>query len=834
MTLSFAVNICIILATLSSLVAEDFYKLLGVSKNADNREIRKAFKKLALKYHPDKNNEDDAHEKFLKLTRAYEILKDEETRKKYDLFGEDELGNSNSRPKYQSWNYYHDDFGIYDDDKEIVTLDSADFRRSVLESSQIWFINFYSPRCSHCHDLAPVWRRLAVQLGGVVRVGAVNCQEEFMLCRQQGITGYPTLNLYTWDRGTVKFQGRKEEEEIMAFLVSFLPDKMVDLWEGNLNKWKKTEDSLGWVVVFCSQSPAERCQSQADRRLLAAVLDGLTHLAGVDCTLDLPVCQRLRGDLEDSTMIFLPGGLEGEERIGLTSSVHDYREIAQEVLNLLPEITKLNKESFNEMRRRLDKDIGPSWLIQFTNGETGENLQYKKISGLIPRQRLGKVDCSHLAELCRDLHINKFPSFVLFKIGGGFELYYGKDNVEDVVHFTRLASQARTMETFISSDFPDLINSGQPVVIEFFAQWCPPCMNFLPEFRKASTLIGGQVSFGTVDCTSHHRVCSQHGIRSYPSTVFFNNTKPHKYQGNQNAKDLADFVVDILRPSVVSLDGNSFERMVGGKSEDEMWLVDFYAPWCGPCQQLAPEWRKLAKKLEKNPAVRVGKVDCVEERALCDKYSVTSYPTIRMYPLESPGLRRYLKYDQYHRDSTSLHQWVTSNLPSYVESLTPYLLEHNVLQGSKPWLVLFYTGWCGHCTRFKPDYEEVAIMLRSRLKVGKVNCEKYRKVCEKAVVRGYPTVRYYRGGEGQQQYTSQDIKERSPANIVNQVEALLREDTQQQPQPLEDHFDLKKIPLGEDISEDDGVTDFEDEDQNDDFIYFYEDDSAFTFNHDEL
>ena len=94
-----ALSICLVLIALSSVVSEDFYKLLGVGKNADNREIRKAFKKLALKYHPDKNNEDDAHDKFLKINRAYETLKDEETRKKYDLFGEDGLGNSNSRPK---------------------------------------------------------------------------------------------------------------------------------------------------------------------------------------------------------------------------------------------------------------------------------------------------------------------------------------------------------------------------------------------------------------------------------------------------------------------------------------------------------------------------------------------------------------------------------------------------------------------------------------------------------------------------------------------------------------------------------------------------------------
>ena len=105
------------------ILAEDYYELLGVSKDADNRDIRKAFKKLALKLHPDKNSEDDAHEKFLKINKAYEVLKDEQLRKKYDLHGEDGIDDNKPRNKYQSWNYYHEDFGIYDDDKEIVTLD---------------------------------------------------------------------------------------------------------------------------------------------------------------------------------------------------------------------------------------------------------------------------------------------------------------------------------------------------------------------------------------------------------------------------------------------------------------------------------------------------------------------------------------------------------------------------------------------------------------------------------------------------------------------------------------------------------------------------------------
>ncbi|CAI0426307.1 unnamed protein product [Linum tenue] len=71
----------------------DPYKVLGVERNAGQREIQKAFHKLSLQYHPDKNKKKGAQEKFAEINNAYEILSDEEKRKNYDLYG-NEMGNS--------------------------------------------------------------------------------------------------------------------------------------------------------------------------------------------------------------------------------------------------------------------------------------------------------------------------------------------------------------------------------------------------------------------------------------------------------------------------------------------------------------------------------------------------------------------------------------------------------------------------------------------------------------------------------------------------------------------------------------------------------------------
>jgi len=67
---------------------KDYYKILSLDKNASDDEIRKAYRKLAKKYHPDKNpNDSSAEAKFKEVSEAYEVLKDPEKRKKYDRLG---------------------------------------------------------------------------------------------------------------------------------------------------------------------------------------------------------------------------------------------------------------------------------------------------------------------------------------------------------------------------------------------------------------------------------------------------------------------------------------------------------------------------------------------------------------------------------------------------------------------------------------------------------------------------------------------------------------------------------------------------------------------------
>ncbi|KAG0378463.1 hypothetical protein BGX24_003781 [Mortierella sp. AD032] len=72
-------------------MGKDYYNILGISKDADDDQIKKAYRKLALKYHPDKNSAPDAEKKFHDISEAYEVLSDKNKRAVFDQYGEEGL-----------------------------------------------------------------------------------------------------------------------------------------------------------------------------------------------------------------------------------------------------------------------------------------------------------------------------------------------------------------------------------------------------------------------------------------------------------------------------------------------------------------------------------------------------------------------------------------------------------------------------------------------------------------------------------------------------------------------------------------------------------------------
>ena len=75
-----------------------YYQILKINKDATINEIKKAYHKLAMKWHPDKNNTKEANAQFQKINEAYSVLSDENKRKHYDTFGKNSPNNTNINP----------------------------------------------------------------------------------------------------------------------------------------------------------------------------------------------------------------------------------------------------------------------------------------------------------------------------------------------------------------------------------------------------------------------------------------------------------------------------------------------------------------------------------------------------------------------------------------------------------------------------------------------------------------------------------------------------------------------------------------------------------------
>ncbi|CAM6034959.1 unnamed protein product [Sphagnum compactum] len=198
---------------------------------------------------------------------------------------------------------------------------------------------------------------------------------------------------------------------------------------------------------------------------------------------------------------------------------------------------------------------------------------------------------------------------------------------------------------------------------------------------------------------------------------------------------------------VVALTAKTFDDAVG---KDKAALVEFYAPWCGHCKKLAPEFEKLGEAFKSNKDVLIAKVDCDDHKPLCSKFGVTGFPTIKWFPKGSlepkdySGGRTVDALVEFVNNEAGTRGKVTA-APSEVVVLTPANFDKIVLDTSKDVLVEFYAPWCGHCKSLAPVYEKVAAAYKGEkdVVIAKLDADAHGGLGEKYGVSGYPTLKFF-------------------------------------------------------------------------------------------
>lgn len=246
-------------------LAEDYYQILGVPRNADDHALKKAFKKLTLKYHPDKNREnpDWAREQYVKVSHAYEVLIDPEKRRIYNVEGEEGVQKQEQMKGQPGMHqdiygrFFHT--GFQDD----LWVQSDVFQLSIKEISgfyrreQVWIIYFYNPERQESRQHKDLIRDLAFKLYGIIKVASVNCQEdrEDALCEELGAYSTPRIIVFPANIAAegIQYEGPMTYQAISNFAANQMENFVRFVNDENYNSFASEEPEKNKVLLFTSR-----------------------------------------------------------------------------------------------------------------------------------------------------------------------------------------------------------------------------------------------------------------------------------------------------------------------------------------------------------------------------------------------------------------------------------------------------------------------------------------------------------------------------------------------------------------------------------------------------
>jgi len=209
------------------------------------------------------------------------------------------------------------------------------------------------------------------------------------------------------------------------------------------------------------------------------------------------------------------------------------------------------------------------------------------------------------------------------------------------------ASNSEVVQLTDDNFSQNVLQTDEIWVVEFYAPWCGHCQKFAPEYLKAAkalkvsvvpravigrpsfirpsrcVLCQGVAKVAAIDADKYPSFAGRYGVPGFPTIkIFVDKNKPQDFSGDRSAVGITDEVIKAVKnkvsaqlqgvpygssksskksssssgDDVVELTDSNFDKLV--LNSDDIWLVEFFAPWCGHCKNLAPHWAAAASELK--------------------------------------------------------------------------------------------------------------------------------------------------------------------------------------------------------------------------------------------
>ncbi|XP_066993332.1 protein disulfide-isomerase A5 [Anabrus simplex] len=391
------------------------------------------------------------------------------------------------------------------------------------------------------------------------------------------------------------------------------------------------------------------------------------------------------------------------------------------------------------------------------------------------------VDCSGEAKkMCKKLKVTPEPfvlkhykdgefhkdydrlmtaqSMVNFMRDPGGDIPWEEDSsAVDVVHIP----DASSLQRFLRKEL-------RPVMVMFYAPWCGFCKQLKPEYSSAASELKGHSVMAAIDVNRPENaiIRQQYNITGFPTLHYYEGgSRRYIYEGENNKNSLVKFMKNPTKPPekakeidwsetesyVVHLTETNFDSFLKDKPSV---LVMFYAPWCGHCKKMKPEFERAAERLKEEHILGVlAAVDATKEASLGARYNIRGYPTVKYFKngevMFDANVRDAAKIVEFMKDPKEPPPPPPPEVP-WSEEVTEvvHLTEATFkpfLKKKKHVLVMFYAPWCGHCKKAKPEFNRAAEFFRDDPKVefAAVDCTQFSALCNMFEVKGYPTIKYF-------------------------------------------------------------------------------------------
>ncbi|XP_046390682.1 protein disulfide-isomerase A5 [Ischnura elegans] len=342
------------------------------------------------------------------------------------------------------------------------------------------------------------------------------------------------------------------------------------------------------------------------------------------------------------------------------------------------------------------------------------------------------------------------------------DIPWEEESVTDVVHFQDAEALAKYLK-----------KESKPTMVMFYAPWCGFCKQLKPEYVAAAKDLKGHSILAAIDVNRPENAVlrQQYNITGFPTLLYFENGKlKYNYEGDNKKDAIVKFMKNPKEPpvkqkdvewsetesDVVHLGESNFHSTL---KEHASVLVMFYAPWCGHCKKMKPEYEKAASVMKDKgiPGI-LAAVDATKHTELGRSHDVRGYPTVKYFKdgelaFDAGNIRTSDAIIEFMRNPKEPPPPPPPEAPWSDEPVGDgnnvfHLKDETFkqfLRKKKHVLVMFYAPWCGHCKKAKPEFKAAAEHFKddSKVEFAAVDCTVYTALCNTVNVSGYPTIKHF-------------------------------------------------------------------------------------------